>query len=87
MPRPRPKYTLVANSATHKAQRVSVRVSDSSMWKRSAAMAASIGVANPSDVPVPPIKAMMNSKSTTRPHGRCGKSRPMTPTSAQDKRR
>ena len=42
--------------------------SDSAMPSSAVRQAAIIGVANPSDVPVPPMSAMMKTKSTTRPN-------------------
>ena len=60
---------------------------DSSMPKSRAATAPSIGVARPSDVPVPPISARMNSTSTALPQGRLAKSLPKRPVKAPDKRK
>ena len=87
MPRSSPRYTLVPNRATQAPVMVQVRPRDGATSKSRAATAPSIGVARPSDVPVPPIKAMMKKKSTARPAGRSGKPRPKRPTRAPDRRR
>ena len=76
MPRSRPRYELAPNRATQAPVMTQVRPRDWSMPKSRDATAPSIGVVRPSEVPVPPMMAMMNRKSTARPAGRSGKSRP-----------
>ena len=82
MPLVRPRNTLYAKSATASSTTAYSSMAVCSMPNSSATQAASIGVASPSDVPVPPTRAMMKMKSTIRPSGRLAMSSPNRPVSA-----